>query len=138
MDIDRAKEIYTDRLIESTFQDAEPETYKLGSYSAEFVELEQLPENERFVDLVGAKIPIDAFCVDDCSVVQDQDGEATEIDWSALCFRVSVEIPEIDKSKVLDQRMCFHTEYVLADIDYLSDLQELYLTSKLMQMWRDG
>ena len=138
MDIDRAKEIYTDNLIESTFQDAEPETYVEALMSSDNNQLEQLPKSERFVDLVGAKIPIDAFCVDDCSVVQDQDGEATEIDWSALCFRVSVEIPEIDKSKVLDQRMCFHTEYVLADIDYLSDLQELYLTSKLMQMWRDG
>lgn len=138
MDIDRAKEIFTDNLIESTFRDAEPETYKLGSFSAEFVELEQLPESERCVNIVGAYIPIDAFCVENCSVVQDEDGEPSEIDWSNLCFRVSVEIPEIDTSKVLDQRMCYFTKYVPVDVDYLSNLQEEYLTSKLMRMWRDG
>ncbi len=138
MDIDRAKEIYTDNLIESTFKDAEPETYKLGSFSAEFVELEQLPESERCVNIVGAYIPIDAFYVEDCSVVQDEDGEPSEIDWSALCFRVSVEIPGVDTSKVLDQRMCYFTDYVLVDIDYLSNLQEEYLTGKLMRMWRGG
>ena len=138
MDIDKAKEIYTDRLIESVFQDAEPKTYTLGNFSAEFVELEQLPENERYVNLVGAFIPIDAFYIEDCAVIQDELGEPSEIDWSALCFRVSVEIPGVDTSKVLDQRMCFHTEYVLADIDYLSNLQEEYLTGKLMRMWRGG
>ena len=138
MDIDRAKEIFTDNLIESTFQDAEPETYTINKETRWTVELDDLPEELRRVNVGGSLVPLSAFFVEDCSVIQDEDGEPSEIDWSALCFRVSVEIPGVDTSKILDQRMAYFTDYVMVDIDHLSSLQEEYLTCKLISMWRGG